>query len=1163
MTASTNLLTIEDKTTDLLQLERHLYQDGLNVLLARVSSAAELDEALESGEWDAILVDYNIPGIDFNKILSRIRTHDPGLPIILMSASLDEESAADLLKQGVWDIVLKDQFTRLTPTIKRALSAVQTQRAQEIQLRRLNRLYAVLTDINEAIVRCSDKESLFRECCRIAVEQGGFLLSWFGQINVFKKNVEIITHSGRAGDYLEHLRIHLGDNSLDRGPTGRALLLGKTNICNNIAQDKRMLPWRDRALQMGYRASAAFPVKESGEVRYCLSLYADKEEFFDAEELRLLDRLSANISHALDAINIENQRQEAEIALRSNEHWANQIIDSVPDAVLVIDENSHIARANEKVMKLFGYRPDELCGQSTDVLVPESYREQHRKMLVDFMAMPAHRNKIRNIEMQARHKNANLFPVEITLSPLWTEDKHQIIATIRDITDRKENENLMRRDREQQSTLRKLLETTFKGSTREETLNECLELVLSVSWLSLLPKGGVFLLDEDGLQLRLATSVNLAPEIQSLCARIPLGCCHCGRAAATGDMQYASCVDEKHNISYPGMADHGHYSLPIKSNEKLFGVLVLYLPPGFRRDTQKEEFLSSVADILAGYIDRKQNEEYLRQSAAVLQSTHEGVMVMDLDYRVIAVNPAFTNITGFTEADALGQLPTLLSFGQDDDTFCDQLWDSIKEQGYWRGEIWNRRKNGEAFPIWLTISAIYDDSEAVVSYVGVFSDISQIKQAEERLSYLAHHDALTDLPNRLLIINLLQHALERKRREGSVLSVLFIDLDRFKHVNDSLGHAAGDELLKIAANRMRRRARASDTLARLGGDEFVLILEELNDTDDAANVAQDVIGLFREPIRLSSRRDVYVGASIGISVFPDDGTTADQLIRNADTAMYLAKENGRNTYRFYTEELTQRAKEHLHLEARLRRAVENDEMLLHYQPLIANGRCKGMEALVRWLDPDEGMVPPIQFIPLAEETRIIIPLGRWILRTACAQMKAWLDSGLDLETIAVNVSSIQFQQPDFVHYVQEILRETGLPARHLELEITESVIMQNIDDTEKKLVALQDLGVKLAIDDFGTGHSSLSYLKRFPINKLKIDRSFIFEIPVNTASMEIAATIIAMAKNLKLEVLAEGVETAAQLDFLQNQGCDTYQGYLFSKPVPACEIPDITKRVFY
>lgn len=1163
MATSTNLLAIEDNTADFNLLEHYLCLDGLNVLLARASSPAELDTALNSGDWDAILIDYNTPGLDFNAILTRLKAYNPSLPIILMSASLDEKSAAELLEQGVWDIVLKDEFTRLTPTIRRALSIAHDRRANENQLRRLNRLYVVLNDINEAINHCTDYVSLFRECCRIAIDQGGFLLSWLGRINPVSRAVEIVTHEGMAGDYLEHLQIHLGDNSLDRGPTGRALLQGETSICNNIARDRRMSPWRDHALRMGYRSSAAFPIKEGGTVQYCLSLYADKIDFFDAEEVRLLDRLSANISHALDTINAENQRHRAEDALRSSEHWANQIIESVPDAVLVVDETGRIVRANKQVLALFGYTPEQLCGHSIDILVPKRLRDHHSQLFAEYIATPARRNSIASRELQAQHRDGHVLPVDISLSPLSMDNRQQIIATIRDISERKAGEYLKQRDREQQSTLRKLLETTLGGKSLEETLAQCLQLILSVSWLAILPRGGIFLTDKNGQQLNLTATVNLAPDIESQCAQIPFGCCDCGRAAATGQMQYASYSGDYNNVSNSPMADKSHYSLPIRSDDRSLGVLVLYLPLGYERDDLKEEFLTSVTSILANYIGRKQYEEHLRQSAAVLNSTHEAVMVMDLETRIIDVNPAFSNITGFAKADIIGKQPTLLHSDYDEDTVSQQLWASVKQKGFWRGEVWNRRKNGESFPEWLTISTIRDDHGTVTNYVGVFSDISQIKQAEERLSHLAHHDALTNLPNRTLIINLVQHSLERKRREGSFMAVLSIDLDRFKHVNDSLGHAAGDEVLKIAADRMRKRARASDALARLGGDEFALILEDLNDTESAANVAQDIIDMFRQPVLMTNGREVYVGASVGISVFPHDGNTADQLIRNADTALYLAKEKGRNTYRFYTEELTRRAKDRLHLEARLRRAVENNEMLLHYQPLVKNGRCKGMEALVRWLDPDEGMVPPGDFIPLAEETRIIIPLGSWVLRSACMQMKQWLDAGLPLDTVAVNVSSIQLLQADFVDDVEAILQETGLPAQHLELEITESTIMHNIDDTEKKLVALQLLGIQLAIDDFGTGYSSLSYLRRFPINKLKIDRSFIWEIPGNTASMEVAATIIAMARNLNLEVLAEGVETPAQLDFLQSKGCDTYQGYLFSRPIPADQIPQIVQKQFY
>jgi diguanylate cyclase (GGDEF)-like protein/PAS domain S-box-containing protein len=1036
-------------------------------------------------------------------------------------------------------------------------------KASEVQLRRFNRLYAVLGSINEAIVHCHDKESLFSECCRIAVEQGGFLLAWVGLVDPETHDVRILKHSGEAGDYLDHLHIHLANDSLGRGPTGRALQQGDTTVCNDIAHDRRMSPWRDHALRMGYRASAAFPIKVSGEVRYSLSLYSDRAGFFDADEVRLLDRLSGNIGYALDAIDSETHRMEAVDALRASEEWTRQIIDSIPDTVLVVNQERRIVRANTQMERMFGYRFDELAGRPIEILLPENKRDNHDKLCAGYLAAPTQRQIGKGMAMEARRRDGSLFPVEINLTPLETMGQSQVIVSLRDITEHKAAEDLMQRDREQQATLRKLLETTLADDALEQTLAQCLEQLLVVSWLALLPRGGIFLMGEDGKHLRLAVAHNLSPEIQTLCARVPLGHCHCGKAADNCTMQFADCVDASHETRYPGMTDHGHYCLPLLSNAGPLGVLVLYLPPGFARDALREQFLASVADILAGYISRKQHEDRLRRAAAVLESTHEGVLITDLDSRIVVINPAFTQITGYSETEILGKTPSLLRSEHHDTAFYRQLWTSVEQNGFWQGEIWNRRKSGEVYPEWLTISAVRDERGDVTNYVGVFSDISQIKNAEERLTHLAHYDALTDLPNRVLMQTLLKHALDRARREDHVLAVLFMDLDRFKNINDSLGHTAGDELLQIASSRLRERIRNSDTVARLGGDEFVLLLEELHDTDDAANIAQNVINLFNQSIRLSTGQDVYVGASIGISVFPNDGNTADELIRNADTAMYQAKAGGRNTYRFYTESLTLHAEQRLRLEGRLRRALEKGEMLLHYQPLVANGRCKGMEALVRWQDPDEGLVPPMQFIPLAEETLIILPLGEWVLRTACARMKDWLDAGIALETIAVNLSPVQFQQADFVQMTHTILLETGLPASHLELEITEGAIMGQGQEAEEKLAALQDLGVRISIDDFGTGYSSLAYLKRFPINKLKIDQSFVRDIPDNSASMEIAATIIAMARNLKLEVLAEGVETQQQLAYLKSLGCDTFQGYLFSRPMPAEAIPGIVKQKFY
>jgi diguanylate cyclase (GGDEF)-like protein len=412
---------------------------------------------------------------------------------------------------------------------------------------------------------------------------------------------------------------------------------------------------------------------------------------------------------------------------------------------------------------------------------------------------------------------------------------------------------------------------------------------------------------------------------------------------------------------------------------------------------------------------------------------------------------------------------------------------------------------------------------------------------------------LTDLPNRLLAQSRVEHALEKARRHNGQVALLFMDLDRFKNVNDSLGHPVGDELLVALAKRLRARLREEDTLARLGGDEFLLILESVQRPDEAATMAQLMIDLLESPFQLSSGHEVYVAVSIGIALYPQDGSSATELIQHADVALYEAKARGRNTYHFYTRELTSAVSERMATEARLRRALNAGEFVLHYQPQVdmRRGEMIGCEALVRWDDPQHGIVPPNQFIPTAEDTGLIVPLGDWVLHTACAQLQQWRKTGLEIPSVAVNLSARQLRRRDLVDRIAEVLSDTGLPANCLELELTESMIIGQEQQAEELLQALKALGVRLSIDDFGTGYSSLAYLKRLPIDTLKIDQSFVRDIPGDQSDAEIAATIIAMARNLNLKVLAEGVETEEQLQFLKRRGCDFYQGYFFSRPIPA------------
>lgn len=551
--------------------------------------------------------------------------------------------------------------------------------------------------------------------------------------------------------------------------------------------------------------------------------------------------------------------------------------------------------------------------------------------------------------------------------------------------------------------------------------------------------------------------------------------------------------------------------------------------------------------------EQKANDEILKQAAAIFQAAREGVMVTDTSNRILVVNQAFTDLTGYPANEVVGKSPAVLKSGRQDDGFYRAMWSKINKDGYWQGEIWNRRKNGEIYPQMLSISTIRNEINQVTQYVALFSDITQLKDAEARLDYLAYHDHLTGLSNRLLLFSRLEHCISLSRRERKSAALLMMDLDRFKDVNDSFGHLAGDELLQQVAQRLSNRLRDIDTITRLGGDEFALLLENLSHPQDAALVATEIIGSLSEPWNLSNGVEVRIGVSIGISLFPDHGTSSEELLQHADAALYRAKAEGRGDFKYFTDEMTYAALRRINLESLLRRAMTKNELLVYYQPQIniSTNEIVGAEVLLRWYSCSEGVIPPSQFIPVAEEIGLIGEIGEWVLKQACRQGVRWLEMGLPPLKLAVNVSLHQFRHIDIVSMVTSILIQTGFPAAWLELELTESSLMERESEAILTLERLRALGVCLAIDDFGTGYSSLAYLKRFPLDMLKIDKTFIDDIPEKEDDKEIAAAIIAMAHTLRLKVLAEGVETKEQLNFLRERGCDFYQGYYESPAVSA------------
>ena len=552
---------------------------------------------------------------------------------------------------------------------------------------------------------------------------------------------------------------------------------------------------------------------------------------------------------------------------------------------------------------------------------------------------------------------------------------------------------------------------------------------------------------------------------------------------------------------------------------------------------------------------QRQDRERLRQAAVVFDCTREGVLVTDCRGTIVHVNRALVEITGYTAAEVLGHRPNMFKSGRHGPEFYQAVFKSLQESGDWNGEIWNRRKDGEVYPQWQTVRAITDGKGQVTHYVAVFTDISAIKKSQTELTRLAHHDALTDLPNRLLFTDRTEQALASALRHSSGCALLMIDLDHFKIVNDSLGHNIGDLLLKRVADRLQRLFGKGFTVARLGGDEFAVLVDNCPRTAEAALAAQQVLEVMKGVFEVE-KHQLFISASVGISVFPRDALNAEQLLRNADSALYKAKKAGREGYAVYTEELTTHAQYRVEVANDLRRALEQQELRVYYQPVHDLKTCQliGVEALVRWQHPVRGLISPGEFIPIAERTGLIAEIDAWVLEQACWQMGQWQSAGVELSFVAVNISSRLFARPELFTLVSTVLADTGLDPALLELEVTESAVMDDSQAALEQMHRLRTLGLRLAIDDFGTGFSSLLRLKQLPVQKLKIDQGFVAGLPADNDDVAIVRAVIALSQSMGLAVQAEGIEHVEQAQLLLDLTCDLGQGYWFGRPMPASEL---------
>jgi diguanylate cyclase (GGDEF)-like protein/PAS domain S-box-containing protein len=799
------------------------------------------------------------------------------------------------------------------------------------------------------------------------------------------------------------------------------------------------------------------------------------------------------------------QRQVATqtAALRFEKTKLQQLFDTAPGGLITTDEQGRITDVSLQAQTIFGENRRALLGRSLDQLFAEDLP------LLDNGSGDAF------VQINARRAGGSLVPVELALSRAQTERGAFGLAIARDISDLKKAQRSMQKEIERREQIetrqRLLLEAAGEGIFGIDRDRK-------ITFIN--PAGAKMLGCEPALLLG-EPITGVGPESPGICGQDNLLAQLHGIAPFTAETRLRRSDGELFDVEFT--------SSPLIANGTVTGYVVLF------------------SDIT----QRKLTEKSLQLADSVFRHITEGVLVAGAGGTILRVNRALCDMVGYSEQELIGQSRPPYRSGEHPPVFYQQLWDTLLENGLWEGEIWNRRKSGEIFPTWQTIVAVRNGTETPEQFVSVTRDITEQRRSEQRIHKLAYFDTLTNLPNRELFFDRFGHAIARAQRQGTEIALLFLDLDRFKNVNDTLGHPVGDRLLQAVAERLQCLVRGEDTIARLGGDEFTILLESVGHHGSVSEVARKVVDGLSEPFSVDAQQ-LHIGTSVGISLYPADGEDATTLVKHADAAMYQAKAAGRSNYQFYAESMSSHSSERVAMEAHLHRAINNGEFILHFQPQYSSeGRLIGVEALIRWDDPVMGLIAPDRFIPLAEETGLIVAIGEWVLFAACRQLVEWRNSGAPPMRISVNLAGPQIIRGNIVATVARALEETGIDADALELEVTETFVMDQIDHTVEILSDLRALGVRIAIDDFGTGHSSLATLKRLPADTLKIDRAFVRDIPEDPNDMAIARAILAMGRQLKLKTVAEGVETDAQRDFLASEGCDYFQGFFFARPLPA------------
>ena len=1019
------------------------------------------------------------------------------------------------------------------------ITDISARKLAEKKILRLNRLYAMANAIG-LIIHTKDRDQLFKEFCQIAVQQGGFRLAWVGLLNPDTGQINVSSAAGET-HYLDDLQLKIQNSLIIQSPTAVAIRTGSYCIYNDFLKVLANQPLYEKARQFGLLASASVAIKENNITIGALSLYTDEKDYFDEHQLQLLKQMGSDISFTLDNLLLESNLNETQQQLRQAQE-RERTAELLRESERLLSESqriSHIGSWSYDFINpiIWSEETYRLFGVSADNFIPTEESLAFLIHVDDRLAMQAY---IEDFAQGNNNQNEFIFRIILpdgnirflSAKGQLLKDKQghglRMVGTAQDITEHYLNEQILTQSEER---LRMALNAAKLGVFDWDILTN--QVILSPRSEEILGyESGQFSGHYDdfirGLSLEDLPSVKTERSLAE-------------RSLAERSLAERESYVYEYSLLWPDGSVHW------------ISVIGEYYA-----DTKDQSL--HVRGIVEDITDRKVTENSLKLAASVFTHSREGIIITDANATIIDVNDSFTYITGYSHAEALGQNPSLLKSNRNEPAFFEKLWQDLLTKKHWYGEIWNRHKNGDDYVIMINISAVLNNLGDTQSYVALFSDITATKSHQQQLEHIANYDALTGLPNRLLLADRLEQAIIQSQRQGNSLALVYLDLDGFKAVNDQYGHTIGDALLINISQRMRTIIREIDTLARIGGDEFVVVLVNLESQSDCEPLLDRLLRATSDPVIVDGLI-LQVSASIGVTLYPKDNVDADRLLRHADHAMYGAKQSGKNRYLYFDLIHNAALKSEQENLARIRNAIDNREFVLYYQPKVnmKTGQVIGAEALIRWQHPEQGLLLPATFLPIINNHAYDIELGEWVLDTAFAQLSEWYQQNFTI-SVSVNIGAHHLQNDYFIIGLSN--RFAAHPTIHpnqIELEILESSALEDLNNASNIMKSCCELGVHFALDDFGTGYSSLTYLKRLPVNMLKIDQSFVRDMLIDLENLPIIEGVIGLAKAFHHQVIAEGVETPTHCERLLEMSCDLAQGYAIARPMPADQLADWVK----